>query len=341
MQKFEYDLENLNLPDIGEFNYGRNQKYVSSVLQEAEERRKANTSEIFRNLMAVSPIVANIIDGLKSGETFKVVISDIAQAKIDAGEWHWANAKDYDGFFRGYVFDENGKIAEQCLIKKEEVMKGIDIPQMAMAMQGMAIQQQLQEISVKLDFLFDAVTDLKAGLQNDRLGYYYSAEYMYREALKVKDQSLRKTMITQALSNLSISLEQTKQTTLYEIGKVRSNYNPQTQLFKKSIKQEDINEIKKNFQFINKAVALKVAIYCNMCEYNSAVYSLLEYRDFLLRSLANKNDEALYYADIKEKSLAGFWNIQKNQYPNKIIKLCENIKNYNNYFIEFKEGKSA
>ncbi len=333
-------FEDFCFPEIDEFTYGSG-KYVSNLFQEAEERRKTESKSFVYKLLSATPAGAVILEGLKQNEVVNVVLSDEAQRNIKNKVWNWADAKDHDGFFRAIVKDDKGKIKEQALLKKESVPQGLNMTQMAMAMQGMAIQQQISEISEKLDILFDVVNDVKAGQNNDRLGLYYSAENMFREAQKISDQYRREQVIISSISNLSTSIEQIKQTTLYEIGKVNNVYDLKNHKFKKIVKQEDISEIKRNFQVLHKAIALKVAIYSYLGEYNAAVYTLLEYKSFLNLSLTKGSGEALYYADSQEKSLQGFWDIQKNKYPQQIDLICDNIRNYNNYFIEYRKGEIA
>lgn len=339
MDNFNIEFEQFSFPQIDEFTVGAG-SYLSDVINEAESKKNNNIKKIFKNLIASSPILASLYEGLKTNERVIIEISEEAQRKIDSGEWTWANAKDKDGFFRAFIRDDKG-IVEQALLKKEDVCNGINVGQMAMAMQAMAVQKQLTDISEKLDVIFDVVNDIKAGQQNDRLGLYYSAEFMYREALKVNDVTLRKQMIVEALSNLENSIEQIKQATIHDIHKIRIMYSPEKQSFKGKINQEDILEIKKNFQVIHKAVALKTAIYCNCGEINAAVVSLMEYRSFLMNSLNQKRGEALYYADESELSIKGFWDIRENKYPEQIATICQNVQDYSLYRIECAKGVKA
>lgn len=339
MDNYNFDFEQFNFSKIDEFTAGA-ENYIARVINDAEEKKKGNINRIINNLISASPLFASLYEGLKTNERVIIEVSDEAKRKLASGEWKWANAKDKDGFFRAIIRDDKG-IVEQALLKKEDVCNGVNVGQMANAMQAMAVQKQLTDISEKLDVIFDGINDLKMGQQNDRLGLYYSAEFMYREALKVNDPILQKNMIAQAVSNLGISVEQIKQTTLYDIHKIRKMYSPERQSFNGKIKQEDVLEIKKNFQIIHKAVALKTAIFCNSGELNAAICALLEYRDFLIASLNDKRGEALYYADINEKSLLGFWDVRKNQYPAQIEEICKKAQDFNLYRIEYKKGEIA
>ena len=334
------EFEDFCFPEIDEFTYGSG-RFVTNVFRDAEEKRKNEAKNFVVKFLSASPIGVILFEGLKQNEVVQIVLSEEAKMNIKNKVWNWADAKDHDGFFRALVKDDKGKIREQALLKKENVPQGIDMTQMAMAMQGMAIQQQLSDISEKLDMVFDAINDVRAGQNNDRLGLYYSAENLFREAQKINDSNRREQITIAALSNLSTSIEQIKQTTFYEIGKVSENYDLKNHKFKRVIKQEEITEIKRNFQVLHKAITLKVAIYCYTGEYNAAVYTLLEYKNFLRLSLSDKNSEALYYSDSQEKSLQGFWNIKQNKYPKQIDLICENIKNIDNYYIEYQRGEIA
>ena len=339
MDDNNFDFEQFNFPVIDEYTSGAG-SYLSDVINDTDGKNKKKVQKILNNLVAAAPAFAALYEGLKKHESVIIEISEEARRKLATGEWTWANAKDKDGFFRAFIRDDKG-IVEQALLKKKDICNGVNVGQMAMAMQAMAVQKQLSDISEKLDVIFDGINDLKIGQQNDRLGMYYSAEFLYREALKTNDPILQKNIIAQALSNLSVSVEQIKQTTIYEIHKIRLKYSPQKQTFKGQIKQEDILEIKKNLQVIHKAVALKTAIYSNCGEINSAICSLLEYRDFLVTALSQKRGEALYYADINEKSLQGFWDERKNKYPEQILKICKDAQDYSLFRIEFQKGEVA
>jgi hypothetical protein len=333
-------FEQFNFPMIDEYTSGAG-RYLSDVINDTEKKNVKTVQKILNNLSTSSPAFATLYEGLKKHESIIVEISEEAKRKLATGEWTWANAKDKDDFFRAFIKNDKGTVVEHALLKKKDICNGVNVGQMAMAMQAMAVQKQLSDISEKLDVIFDGINDLKIGQQNDRLGMYYSAEFLYREALKTNDPILQKNLIAQALSNLSVSVEQLKQTTIYEIHKIRLKYSPQKQTFKGQIKQEDVLEIKKNLQVIHKAVALKTAIYSNCGEINSAICSLLEYRDFLITSLSQKRGEALYLADINEKSLQGFWNERENKYPEQILKICKDAQDYNLFRIEFQKGELA
>lgn len=338
MDNYEMDFSQFSFPDVTEFTYGTSKKALQKAFDSAEYNRKTRTNHIFECLMVASPAFAALLEGLKTNEVVRIIISDEARANLMSGKWSWINAKDQAGFFRAIIKDENGKMVEQALLGNENIAQGVNIGQMAVAMQGMAIQKELMDISEKLDLLLVKADEILAGQHNDRLGLYYAAEFLYQEALKVNNVTLREQMIAESLSLLSSAIEQIKQTTIYELSKVASMYNPDRQSFRRSVDENTVSSIKSSFQVIHKAVGLKTAIYCCNGEYTAATCSLLEYREFLMKSLEGHNGEAIYYADRKEKSLAGFWNIRKNEIPLKIENICRNLKNYDNYYIEYKNG---
>lgn len=328
------DYNYFSVPNFSEFAYGGSG--LDNMFKMADNKRKESAMGVIQMLMASSPAFATIIEGLGKNEIVQLVISDKAKAMLASGKWEWAKAKDVDGFFRAIIKDvKTGEIKENPLVSKEMIMNGVNMGQMAIAMQGMAIQQQLMEISEKLDEILGKLNDVIAGQVNDRVGLFNSAEYMYREAQMIKDPDIKKQLTYNALSNLSVAIEQIKLNANYNISKIADNYDDKNVKFKKSIKDEDVFEIKKEFCLIHRATALKVAMYCNEGEYNAAVYSLLEYKDFLEKSLAGKRRNAMYYADRSQKTIEGFWKDRSMDFPKKIDKICNDIKNYDLYYIEY------
>ena len=334
-------IKQFQFPDVTEFTYGGSDNYVQQLFQKAEDKRKKNTSRVFGEFAAASPVVASMLDGLKTNQNLKIVISEEAKRNIANKVWSFANVKDKDGFFRAFVLDENGKIVENAMLKKEDVMKGVNLSQLATAMQGMAIQQQLEDISIDLDSVMEATNDILAGQHNDRLGLYYSAEFMYRESQLVNNRELRENMKIMSLSNLSNAIEQIKQTTIYELDKISRNYDQRRQRFIGNINQNEVISIKTSFGVIHKAIALKNAIYCDNNEHSAAVYTLLEYKDFLVRSLDGNRSTAIYYADTSEKNLGGFWSSKKNKYPQRIDQIVKEINDLDRYCICYSKGGVA
>ena len=60
------------------------------------------------------------------------------------------------------------------LVLSEEIVKGVDPGRLASAMQGMAIQEQLQEVVEQLEDMSASMEEILIGQHNDRLALYYS-----------------------------------------------------------------------------------------------------------------------------------------------------------------------
>lgn len=326
------------MPQIDEYTYGVDRNY-SFYLFKNQEREHNNLMRDLINMFAISsPIVDSFMKKLKNGEILEVVFSEEAIRKMKSGEWKIVDAKDKDGFFRALVKDRDGKIVEHGLLKKNEIPKGINIGQLACAMQGMAIQQQLKELSEQLENITCLMKDVVVGQQNDRIALFYSASNKYREALAIGDINLKGQLKIEAISSLNDSIEKIKQDTIYRIGVICNEYDEKRGIYKKlKIVEEHIPTVKKNLQIIHNSMALKTAIYCNEGEYGAAVQSLLAYKNFIISSLSKDKIKILYYADSNDEKLEGFWMDKSSVLPNKIDVICNQIQNMNSYSLEYKK----
>lgn len=179
---------------------------------------------------------------------------------------------------------------------------------MTSAMQGMAIQQQLREISGQLQDMSAAMEDVLIRQHNDRLAMFLSGEAIYREALVSSDSSLQKSLTSasiMALTNASASLQASL-----------------------------VYEINSSFQTIHKATTLKAAIYYKEGEYQALTTVLSDYKGFLERSLSEEKAHVLYLADPYEKTFEGIWNIRQNKLPVRIDNTRELLMQPQNYSLE-------
>lgn len=330
-----YDMD--FFPDVTEFVYENDKKnYLKESFEVAEKKREESTNNIMGKLIHAI-FATDIISKSLENSTVKVVLSDEAKTNLRNGTWKWMNAKDKDYFFRAIVVDKKGQTQEHALLKKD-CLKGIDVGQIAVAMQGMAIQKQLTQISEQMIELTFGIDDLKAGQINDRVGLYYSAEFLYREAIRTNNSEMRNQMIVESLSVLNTAIEQIKQTTLQNLKKIDDKYKAtHYRGVSPEMLDSQVNEIKNGFQVIHKAEALKTAIYCNCGEYKTAVYSLLGYKDFLVKSLEGSYKNAISYADRNYKD--NFWEQRVKEFPDNIDKICKDL-NYDNYYIECRHGRA-
>lgn len=303
--------------------YGQEGRIVAGIFKNSDDKIKDIAKSKFAEMMVAFPILAEIVTGLKENETVKIVLSDKAKKMIKEGKWSFAKVKDHGDLFRAIIKDKNGNIVEHAKLVMEDGVKSIDPVQLAFAMQAMAIQTQLKDISESLEILSDKLSSVIAGQQNDRIALFYSAEALYREAIISNNPIMKQQMIVEALSTLTNSIESLTQTTLYNVHKIVDNYDLKKNVFKKDkINEELFPDVKMSYMVIHNAYALKTAIYCNEQEYGSAMQTLKSYKSFLEQSLSNGNGDILYYADKKENSLEGFWQKRQNVLPEKIDDIC-------------------
>ncbi len=305
--------------------------------QQIEKERKGYINRI----LSACPALAEIANGLKETEHLRIIFSDEVQAGLDSGIYKMMQAKDAAGVFKAVVVNQNGKIKAIPDVVIDKAMVGINPGQMATAMQGMAIQQQLQDITEQLEEMSLALNDVLAGQHNDRLAKYYAGASLYRESLCVSDEDLRRQlmnasvlMLSDAFSELSVSLK-------YDIDSLCSKYQEKSNSFKMKPDQliREMVKINSSFEVIHKAVALKTAIYYKEQEYMACTTVLNEYGRLLQKTLNDEKTMMLYQADPRDKSYLGIWNARKEELPIKIAQVKEQLMNKANYCIEIKEAQ--
>ena len=287
---------------------------VNDDLLKTEER-------IIENIASVSPAVAEALNGLEKNQTLKLVFSDEIKQKINSGQYHLMKKKDVDGVFKAVVVDSNGKTRAIADLKWEDVAKGVDPGQMANAMQGMAIQQQLQEISMQLEEMSQDMSDILRGQHNDRLALYYSGETIFKEALECNDEIIKKQLIASSIKALTDAASTLKIELISEVASLCKKYDGSKGKFV-GIKSDKLIEkmemINSSFCAIHNSTALKAAIYYQQGEYLALTSVLTDYKTFLEDTLTEERAKLLYLADPKDAVLNGTWNIRQNELPQRI-----------------------
>lgn len=287
-----------------------------------------------------SPAVAELIKGMEKSERLQLVFSDKVQKKIADGTYKLMKRKDVDGVFKAVVVDEKGKTRAIADLKWEEIGSGVDPTAMTSAMQGMAIQQQLREISEQLQDMSAAMEDVLMGQHNDRLAMFFSGEAIYREALAASDETLKRSLTSAAIMALTNASTSLQASLVYEVNAICDKYDEEKGRFV-GIKSEKLMEkmylINSSFQTIHKATTLKAAIYYREGEYQALTTVLSDYKGFLERSLPEEKAHILYLADPNEKTFEGVWNIRRNELSVRIDNTRKLLMQSQNYMLEMEK----
>lgn len=299
---------------------------------------------IMQSIINSSPVIAEMANGMKKTERLQLVLSDEVKEKIAKGTYKFMKSKSADGIFKAVVVDKKGTIKAIADIKWEEVSENITPAGLASAMQGMAVQQQLRSISEKLQDMSVAMEDVLIGQHNDRLAMFLSGEAIYREALSVTDEDVKKNLATSSIMALTNATASLQASLIHEINTICEGYNEEKGRFV-GIKSEKLKEkmfiINSSFQAIHKAVTLKAAIYYKEGEYSALTTVLDDYKNFLERTLPDEKAHILYLADPNEKTFEGVWDIRKNELPSRIEKTRELLVKPQEYVLVMSKGEIA
>ena len=313
---------------------------AAQIFEIVDRKILEDKKDILLSLVESSPAVAELIKGMEKSERLQLVFSDKVQKKIADGTYKLMKRKDVDGVFKAVVVDEKGKTRAIADLKWEEIGSGVDPAAMTSAMQGMAIQQQLREISEQLQDMSAAMEDVLMGQHNDRLAMFFSGEAIYREALAASDETLKRSLTSAAIMALTNASTSLQASLVYEVNAICDKYDEEKGRFV-GIKSEKLMEkmylINSSFQTIHKATTLKAAIYYREGEYQALTTVLSDYKGFLERSLPEEKAHILYLADPNEKTFEGVWNIRRNELPVRIDNTRKMLMQSQNYMLEMEK----
>lgn len=303
------------------------------LFQSVAKDVNVNNELLFKKIAASSPVIGQAMKSLKSSEKIRLVFSEEVEEKLSNGTFNLMKVKDDKSLLRAIAVDSHGEIKEIAKISFDEVRPHIDLMSLTTSMQGMAIQQQLQDISRQLEEMRVDMHNILKGQHNDRIALYYSGEALLKESLAIYDTELRSQIELSALQTLTQGCSSLKLSLNNDIQKLNSCRNSRgTQINTKKMKVQDIEEcvymIKSSIETIHKCVYLKSAIYCKRGEYKALTILLNEYKLFLTHTFDPDLVKLLYNYDRSERKLDDFWNKVSNTFPTRIDKLfdCMNIK---------------
>ena len=288
---------------------------------------------MINEMLAASPALAEAYKSLGKDEKLRLVFSEETKRKLAEGSYRLMKVKDNSSMFRAIAVDADGKTREIGKIAIDGIPKSIDPISMAMAMQGIAIQQQLQDISEQLEQISAEMRDVLMGQHNDRLALYYAGEMQLKESIAVSDAQLKRQLTCSAMNALSEGCSSLQVTVIYDIKSLLDKYDEDKRRIK--MKTQEIDEkmyvIKSSFETIHQCVYLKAAIYYNLNEYNALAVLLNSYKAFLEQTLDSRAENLLYNYDRSEKKLSGIWKNRAIVFPRQIDELSAKVTSHEAY----------
>ena len=233
------------------------------------------------------PFIDQMRKAMEKGVRYVVDMTDDTLEAIESGCIKLTTEK--SGQMFAQTRQANGRYGTKLPIKKETFGQGVDLTQVAMALQMQALKDQLQSVVEQLTIINQSVVEIRRGQQDDRIALYYSGLSLYLESKSVTDEELRKNLITQALRALSdavFQLELTMQSDIryLENGEYRK---PKDKDIPKRL-AERMAEINKSFEVIHQTSLLRAGIYCEMGEMPAMSRVLSGYARLIEGTVAQK-----------------------------------------------------
>lgn len=268
-------------------------KELNRKLIEADNFITSISNAVFKDL----PILGQVEQSLNKGVRYVLDVSDTTLNAIERKRIKLTTDK--SGKMFAQIREHNGHYGSKLPIKREEFYKGIDMLQMANALQMKFMQEEIESIAEQIENIDHNVKNVLKGLQNDRIGLYYSGLALFLEAQNINDEKLRAALIAQALRSLSDSVFQLTLNLQSDIsylinGEYKSAKGKQVKLI-----EERMQSIHQSFAFIHQANILKAGIYCQQGEISAMFAVLGEYSHFIKANIA-KNANLLAQCDLED-----------------------------------------
>ncbi|MPM21345.1 hypothetical protein SDC9_67789 [bioreactor metagenome] len=260
---------------------------------------------LYREIVRHAPEAAQLQQAMKKGYRLIVDIPESTLKAIDTGKLKLSMGK--NGQCYAQLMDENGHFSTKLPIKREAFARGVDPVQMANAMQMKALQAQLESITEQISAIDRSVREVLQGLQNDRIGLYYSGVALYLEAMNVTDEEMKKTLMVQALRALAEASFQLSLTMKADIQYLVDKEYDSVRGKRAALICERMNSINQSFAYIHQATLFRAAIYCNQNELAAMSTVLEEYSGFIKGTVA-KNAPLLAQCDVADNGTEkGLW----------------------------------
>lgn len=276
----------------------------SKKLNEKMEKASNTIQNICDYVVKESAVSRGLMNDTYSNYKLVVDVSDKVLNDIQAGKIKLSYDKEGNSFAQ--LLNGN-KFGEKLPVKMENIGRTVDHMQMAMAMQMMKIQEQLEDISEQIDYINANVLAVLQGQQNDRIGLYYSGVDLYIEANSIHDKTFKNMVYAQSLKALSDATHQIRLAMNEDIKYLENKEYDKIKGHRKEMIRSRMDNINRCFGFIHQSAMLKAAIYCDMNELKSMAIVLNEYSSFIENEIA-KNAELLSQYDINDSAREdGIW----------------------------------
>lgn len=280
-------------------------------------------------------VADNVKDGLQRKVKYVVDNSDAIHEAVKKGLIKFDIGK--DGKIFAQLRDANNHFGKKLPIHKELSAKGINVAEMANALQMKAIEEQLSQI---IDVLAEIGTDVSRvleGQQNDRIGLFYSGLNLYLEAKNIQDSMFSKYISAQSLKALSDANAQMVQSIQSDVRYLLTKEYKKSKGKQEEFIQERMLDINKSFEIIYRSFMLKAVIYYEQGEMPAMLTALDEYGKFLQRviipnamQLSEHDINDVYLQDgIWEKRAASFLQTEE---------LKKELSEKKVYYLEIKEN---
>lgn len=278
----EDDFEFLDSLDNNYIEYPSGSSYMGDNIN----RIIGYTTNKANKLIKKIPAFINYLSSLKPQQLFDLGMSGTAESLYKSGKLILKMRKDGNGFLP-ILCDKSGKFFEQVNIKPNQMK-----PQLAEALNSMAVQQQLSEILDSLEEMNLKIESITQGQRNDRIGLYYSARQQYIEALNIKDSILKQQALMNVIKTANDArflLMETMKTDIKFIMSKNSNLFNDSKASSKEIEDKLMN-IRESFKLINDATGICALSYTELDENEALKSSLCAYKNFIQQCLLNKNE---------------------------------------------------
>ncbi len=243
--------------------------YPMNFLANGLKIKLAQTDIIIKNITHdisnVAPIYEQFAQNAEGGVRYVVDISEKTKEAIDSGAIKLTTDK--AGMMFAQIRENNGQFGAKLPIKREDFTTGIDPVQIANTLQLNALREQIEMIADQVYMIDCSVHEVLQGLQNDRLGLFYSGMALFQESRSITDADMKKALTAQALRSLSDAAFQLQRVILSDIQYLTDKeFNKAKGKSRKSLISERMESIEQSFLTIHQAMILKAGIYCDIDE---------------------------------------------------------------------------
>ena len=300
------DLASSKIQDVSPYDNTYPIFLLSNGLKAKLNEAQIVAQDIYKAIIKQAPALAQIWQATQKGFRLVVDVGDDMLKAIESGAVKLSVEK--SGKMMAQIRDANGNYGERLPIKEEYFRKGIDLAQMANALQMQALQDQLSQITDQIQVINHSVVRILEGQQNDRIAQYYSGLALYAESRLVTDSAMQKSLVAQSLKALT---EATFELTLTMQSDIKHLANRDGKHVKgKRIEyiDEHMQSVNQCFAFIHQAALLRAGIYCNEGELSAMTAVLDQYSKFI-ETTVGENAALLTQCDVSDDGTTeGIWN---------------------------------